>query len=162
MASPHVSGVAALMYEVNPDLTVEDVKDCIIGTAVDDPKTPIIDEGAGMVDTRAALQCAHTLTLTAEDLGGTTDTGDERPAPGRERGNGGRSDDAPGRGGDDAPGRPDDDGRQAPVQPASATHLASAPAPRAPATTALVVLALVGLVTSLGLRRVTAGRTGSR
>lgn len=64
MASPHVSGVASLMYEVNPDLTPVQVRSCMTSTA-DDLVTPGVDihSGHGMVDTPAALRCAHELTL---------------------------------------------------------------------------------------------------
>ena len=77
MASPHVSGVVALMLEANPDLGVEAVKECLYTTATDDPDTPAIDEGHGMVDTRAAIECAHARSLTAADLGAAPDA----PAP---------------------------------------------------------------------------------
>ena len=91
MASPHVSGVAALMYEVNPDLTVDQVEDCLFDTAADDPATSTLDEGHGMVDARAAVTCAHVLTLAGA---GTDGAGD---APGRSGGHrrdggGGRDD----------------------------------------------------------------------
>ena len=64
MASPHVSGVAALMYEANPDLTVPQAYDCIIDTA-DDMLAAGVDRasGHGMVNARAAVECAHALTL---------------------------------------------------------------------------------------------------
>lgn len=64
MASPHVSGVAALMYEANPDLTPDQVESCILGTATD-VLAPGVDRdsGHGMVDTRDAVACAHALTL---------------------------------------------------------------------------------------------------
>ncbi len=67
MASPHVSGVASLMYEANPDLTPVQVRSCLTSTA-DDMVTPGVDihSGHGMVDTPAALRCAHELTLSLQ------------------------------------------------------------------------------------------------
>ena len=62
MAAPHVSGVAALMYQANPDLTPGGVEDCLKATA-DDMGTPGVDQhsGHGMVNTRAAIACARTI-----------------------------------------------------------------------------------------------------
>ena len=81
MSSPHVSGVIALMYEANTDLTPAEVKACLTSTAVDmlEPGKDVAS-GHGMVDARAAVECAHTLTLTAPAGG---DGGDEvvDPAP---------------------------------------------------------------------------------
>ena len=65
MASPHVSGVVALMLQANPQATPAQVKQCLLSTAVD-MMTPGFDihSGLGMVDAKAALTCAHALTLT--------------------------------------------------------------------------------------------------
>lgn len=73
MSAPHIAGVAALLREVNPDITPAEVKACILDTADDLPNEQdltadelVRDAGAGMVDTEAAMQCAHELTpLTA-------------------------------------------------------------------------------------------------
>ena len=64
MASPHVSGVAALMLQANPQARPAQVKQCLRSTAVD-MMTPGFDihSGLGMVDTKAALTCVHALTL---------------------------------------------------------------------------------------------------
>jgi len=64
MASPHVSGVAALMLQANPQARPAQVKQCLRTTAVD-LMTPGFDihSGLGMVDTKAALTCIHALTL---------------------------------------------------------------------------------------------------
>ena len=69
MASPHVSGVAALMIEANPSLTPAQVTDCLVDTA-DDLLDPGVDlaSGHGMVDARAAVACAHALTLAQRDV----------------------------------------------------------------------------------------------
>lgn len=66
MATPHVSGVVALLLEANPALTPSQVKQILIDTAVDmavdgDPELkPGYDKasGHGMVDVRAALAAA--------------------------------------------------------------------------------------------------------
>lgn len=64
MASPHVSGVLALMLEANPQATPAQAKHCVLSTA-DDMVTPGFDihSGQGMVDAEAALNCAHALTV---------------------------------------------------------------------------------------------------
>ena len=63
MAAPHVAGVVALMQQVNPQLTPAQAERCLTTTAVD-MLTPgrDIHSGFGMVETRAALRCAHALT----------------------------------------------------------------------------------------------------
>ncbi len=64
MASPHVSGVIALMLQANPRATPAQVKQCLRSTAVDMMAPGFdIDSGLGMVDTKAALTCVHALTL---------------------------------------------------------------------------------------------------
>ena len=65
MSSPHVSGVVALMLQANPQTTPAQAKQCLLSTAVD-MMTPGFDihSGLGMVDTKAAVACAHALTLT--------------------------------------------------------------------------------------------------
>jgi subtilisin family serine protease len=64
MASPHVSGVAALMLQANPQATPAQVKQCLRSTAVD-MMTPGFDihSGLGMVDAKASLTCVHALTV---------------------------------------------------------------------------------------------------
>ncbi|QBX55129.1 hypothetical protein EXE58_06440 [Nocardioides seonyuensis] len=65
MASPHVSGVVALMLEANPQATPAQVKDCLLSTAVDMMSTGFdIHSGQGMVDAEAAVTCAHAHTVT--------------------------------------------------------------------------------------------------
>ena len=65
MASPHVAGVVALMLEANPKARPAQVKKCLRSTAVDMRKTGFdIHSGKGMVDAKAAVTCAHALTLT--------------------------------------------------------------------------------------------------
>jgi serine protease AprX len=64
MASPHVSGVVALMLQAYPQATPAQVKQCLLSTAVD-MMTPGFDvhSGLGMVDAKAAVTCVHALTL---------------------------------------------------------------------------------------------------
>ncbi len=56
MATPHIAGLVALMYEFNPDLSPEEVKECIMATAVDlGAPGPDNTYGAGRVDAYEAL-----------------------------------------------------------------------------------------------------------
>ena len=72
MASPHVAGVVALMQQVNPKLLPAQAESCLTSTAVDLLATGVdISSGHGMVDTVAALRCAHALTGPGA-LGATT------------------------------------------------------------------------------------------
>jgi serine protease AprX len=57
MATPHVAGLAALILQKNPALTPVEVKDLIIGTAVDIGATPE-EMGAGRVDALDAVTAA--------------------------------------------------------------------------------------------------------
>ena len=58
MATPHVSGVVALILQENPDLKdkPERIKELLQATAKDDPSQPEIWEGAGIVDAYAAVK----------------------------------------------------------------------------------------------------------
>jgi len=66
MAAPHVAGLVALLLEVNPALTPEQVRD-ILTTTADDAGPAGVDDawGFGLVDTREALRLAHQMTLSA-------------------------------------------------------------------------------------------------
>ncbi len=65
MASPHVSGVVALMLQANPLATPAQVKQCLLSTSVDLMTAGVdIHSGRGMVDATAAVTCAHALTVT--------------------------------------------------------------------------------------------------
>lgn len=64
MASPHVSGTAALMFSADPLATNQDVRDCIIATAEDEVGDPTEDiagrdnfYGFGRLNTADALAC---------------------------------------------------------------------------------------------------------
>jgi len=54
MATPHVSGVAALLKQLNPDLTPEEVKNILISTAKDLGYN-VYEQGGGRVDVEAAI-----------------------------------------------------------------------------------------------------------
>jgi serine protease AprX len=69
MAAPHVAGVVALMQQVNQGLTPAQAEACLVTTAADlvDAENGLaagfdIHSGFGLVDTPAALRCAHQLT----------------------------------------------------------------------------------------------------
>lgn len=66
MASPHVTGVVALMQQVNPELTPAQAEQCLTTTAADllAPGRDI-HSGFGMVDTARALECAHQVSGAA-------------------------------------------------------------------------------------------------
>lgn len=64
MAAPHVSGVIALMLEVNPELGPSDIKRILLATAQDlGPKGVDPDTGYGFVNAIAAVQVANDPTL---------------------------------------------------------------------------------------------------
>ncbi len=69
MAAPHIAGIAAQLYQVNPDLTPAQVEDILEDTALrftngaayeadpSNPTTPTsVDKGHGLVDVLAAVQ----------------------------------------------------------------------------------------------------------
>nr|WP_321352604.1 S8 family peptidase [uncultured Methanoregula sp.] len=81
MATPHVAGVAALVYSAHPQWTNQDVKQKIISTA-----TPLGNNwlyGAGLVDAAKALDLpegtAVTAEYAAEDAGESDFAGDGIP-----------------------------------------------------------------------------------
>jgi subtilisin family serine protease len=62
MATPYVSGVAALMLQMEPSLTPQEVKDILMETALDEDDIPEFvlefdenDRGAGIVNAKAAV-----------------------------------------------------------------------------------------------------------
>ena len=59
MATPHVSGVVALMLEARPQLTAQNVIDIIEGTAVNMPDYEQWQVGAGFLDAYAAVRAAE-------------------------------------------------------------------------------------------------------
>jgi subtilisin family serine protease len=61
MASPHVAGAVALMLQANPNLTQQQIKDCLRNNARSDAftgATPNNTWGGGKLDVRAAFDCA--------------------------------------------------------------------------------------------------------
>ena len=77
MASPHVSGTAALMFSVNPLATNQEVRDCIIATAEDEVGDPAEDTagrddfyGFGRINTADALVCIALNTPPVCDANG--------------------------------------------------------------------------------------------
>ncbi len=69
-AAPHVAGVAALIWAVNPSLTADQVRDFMRETA-DDLGTPGYDEffGFGLLNAAMALQATpHLLQITPHEL----------------------------------------------------------------------------------------------
>lgn len=55
MAAPHVSGIAGMMYSVNPNLTAEQVKNIIVSTASQKIKTTDGKYSYGLVNAKAAV-----------------------------------------------------------------------------------------------------------
>jgi serine protease AprX len=58
MATPHISGVLALMEQANPNLTPDQAKQLLINTAVPMPGYSEYQVGAGYVDAYAAVKAA--------------------------------------------------------------------------------------------------------
>ncbi|CAN5462859.1 hypothetical protein BH23ACT9_BH23ACT9_29230 [soil metagenome] len=68
MAAPHIAGIAAQLYQIDPSLTPADVERVLVQTALKfengapyelDPSTSLttsVDKGAGLVDVRAAVE----------------------------------------------------------------------------------------------------------
>jgi subtilisin family serine protease len=69
-AAPHIAGVVALMFAQNPDLTLDQIKTMLSGSARQPPAFPAGWPpptelwGAGRVDARAAVTAAAALELT--------------------------------------------------------------------------------------------------
>jgi len=76
MACPHITGVIGLMLSVNPDLTTDEVRSILLGTAIDLGDTGRDDEfGYGLVDAEAAVIAAqnHDIPTLPDDPDGTDD-----------------------------------------------------------------------------------------
>lgn len=70
MAAPHVSGVVAMMLQVNPDLSPKEVKDILLATSAQTqdlgPKGRDNDTGYGFVNAVAAVQVAKNPSMLDE------------------------------------------------------------------------------------------------
>ncbi|MCX4026369.1 S8 family peptidase [Endozoicomonas sp. SM1973] len=78
MAAPHVAGVVALMYSVNPDITPSQVKSILTDTARDFPNNSKCHSygcGAGIIDAYAAVKKAKSLVRSTETEPGSGGTG---------------------------------------------------------------------------------------
>jgi len=63
MASPHINGAIALIFQANPDLSVEEVKEILYSTAVDlGPAGEDNDYGHGIIDCVEAINMAIKLS----------------------------------------------------------------------------------------------------
>jgi len=78
MASPHVAGGAALLMELHPDWTVEEVKSALVQTAdpvrQDGQEISVLREGGGQIDLPRAddpLLFASPTSVTFQENGGT-------------------------------------------------------------------------------------------
>ncbi|MBD3168297.1 MAG: S8 family serine peptidase [candidate division Zixibacteria bacterium] len=87
MACPHVAGAAAILRQVNPDATVDDVKFALLSTAVDLGETGEDNNyGMGIIDIMAAIDALPTGPspyLYISDVI-TPDGNDSIPYPGEE------------------------------------------------------------------------------
>jgi len=73
MATPHVSGVAALMLQAHPDWTPDKIKQQLMNTAVDLEESPIA-QGAGRIDAISAVE--NTLAIEPTYLSYITKPGE--------------------------------------------------------------------------------------
>ena len=55
MATPHVAGAAAIVRQADPDLTPQQVKAALVGTAVPTSGLTVYEQGGGRIDLPAAL-----------------------------------------------------------------------------------------------------------
>jgi len=79
MACPHVTGVIGLMLSVNPDLTADEVRSILLGTAIDLGDTGRDDEfGYGLVDAEAAVIAAQNgdIPILPDEPDGPDDPGE--------------------------------------------------------------------------------------
>jgi subtilisin family serine protease len=70
MATPHVTGAAAILAEEHPDWTAQQLKDDLVSTADPNPATPVTGQGGGMVDLRRAIATplVDTGTLSLDSI----------------------------------------------------------------------------------------------
>jgi len=72
MATPHVSGVAALLKQLNPYLTPEEIKNILISTA-NDLDYNVYEQGGGRVDVEAAINTPILVEPATISLGPITE-----------------------------------------------------------------------------------------
>jgi subtilisin family serine protease len=66
-AAAHVTGVVALMLDVNPWLTPDEVRMILLETAVFDPSISMLQQGAGRINADAAVRRAGMLRYNSHD-----------------------------------------------------------------------------------------------
>lgn len=82
MASPHMAGAAALMVEAHPTWTMREIKAAFMNTAVqltdpaDGAPYSIMDQGAGLVDVRAAMDTPAVIVNPSHSFGEVRSGGD--------------------------------------------------------------------------------------
>lgn len=59
MATPHIAGVCALMYDANPSVTPDQIKSALMSTATPMPGYAVHQVGAGYVNAYAAVQAVQ-------------------------------------------------------------------------------------------------------
>lgn len=83
MASPHVAASAALLLQAHRDLTPEQVKARLMGTAEPTPEASVYTEGTGRVDVARAVDSTLTATPASVGYGDFTWPHDGRDPVGR-------------------------------------------------------------------------------
>ncbi|MFS8522001.1 MAG: S8 family serine peptidase [Micromonosporaceae bacterium] len=69
MATPHVAGAAAILRQADPDLTPQQVKAALVGTAVPHAGLTVYDQGGGRIDLPAALSTPVLASPSPLNLG---------------------------------------------------------------------------------------------
>jgi subtilisin family serine protease len=69
MAAPHVAGAAALLSQLHPEWTGEQLKAVLMGSAKANPALSVLDQGAGRVDVAAAFQATVLASPASLSLG---------------------------------------------------------------------------------------------
>lgn len=69
MATPHVTGAAAILLQQDPDLTAAELKGALATTAVPNPDLDVYQQGGGRLDIPAALEAPVLATPAPVNLG---------------------------------------------------------------------------------------------